>query len=52
VQGALLGPAPAHVERVAGVYRWQIHLRAPAVQPLLCAVPPHWIVEVDPEDLR
>lgn len=49
---ALLGPAPAFVERVDGVYRRQIHLRAPNVQLLLSAVPPHWQVEVDPEDLR
>lgn len=52
VPDALLGPAPAYVERVNGVYRWQLHLRAPSVQQLLTIVPPHWLVEVDPEELR
>ena len=52
IPAALLGPAPAYVERVNGIYRWQLHLRAPNIQPLLSVVPPHWIVEVDPEDLR
>jgi primosomal protein N' (replication factor Y) (superfamily II helicase) len=52
VPDAVLGPAPAYAERVKGVYRWQLHLRAPNVQALLGAVPPYWIVEVDPEDLR
>jgi uncharacterized protein YcbX len=52
VQDALLGPAPAYVERVNGIYRWQLHLRAANVQQLLSVVPPHWVVEVDPEDLR
>ena len=52
VPDAVLGPAPAYAERVKGVYRWQLHLRAPKVQALLSVVPPYWIVEVDPEDLR
>jgi primosomal protein N' (replication factor Y) (superfamily II helicase) len=52
VPDALLGPTPAYVERVNGIYRWQLHLRAPNVQPLLSVVPPHWIVEIDPEELR
>lgn len=52
VPDAVLGPAPAYAERVKGVYRWQLHLRAPNVQALLGVVPPYWIVEVDPEDLR
>lgn len=52
LSNAVLGPAPAPIERVNGVYRWQIYLRAPNVQPLLSVVPPHWTVEVDPEDLR
>lgn len=52
IPDALLGPAPAYVERVNGVYRWQLYLRAPNVQLLLSVVPPHWRVEVDPEDLR
>lgn len=49
---SVLGPAPAYVERVKGMYRWHLHLRGPNVQPLLTVVPPHWIVELDPEDLR
>lgn len=52
IPDALLGPAPAFVERIDGVYRWQLHLRVPNVQPFLSAVPPHWQVEVDPEELR
>jgi len=52
IPDALLGPAPAYIERVNGVYRWQLHLRAPNVQQLLNVVPPHWLVEVDPEELR
>jgi primosomal protein N' (replication factor Y) len=52
IPDALLGPAPAYLERVDGVYRWQLHLRAPNVQQLLSVVPPHWLVEVDPEELR
>ncbi|MCL4543255.1 MAG: primosomal protein N' [Chloroflexi bacterium] len=49
---AIVGPAPAYIERVNDVYRWQIHLRVTQPQPLLEVVPPHWTVEIDPETVR
>jgi primosomal protein N' (replication factor Y) len=49
---AIVGPAPAYIECVGDVYRWQIHLRVPQALPVLDVVPPHWLVEIDPETVR
>ncbi|WP_029215366.1 primosomal protein N' [Kallotenue papyrolyticum] len=50
---ALIGPAPAFMERVRGRYRWHLLLRAPSVHPLLDALGPlpGWIIDVDPVSL-
>lgn len=50
---ALIGPAPAFMERVRGRYRWHLLLRAPSVHPLLEALGslPGWTIDVDPVSL-
>ncbi len=50
---AIIGPAPAFMERVRGRYRWHLLLRAPDVHPVLDEVGPlpGWIVDVDPGSL-
>jgi primosomal protein N' (replication factor Y) len=47
---ALIGPAPAFMERVRGRYRWHTLVRAADVQPLLDELGPlpGWIIDVDP----
>jgi primosomal protein N' (replication factor Y) len=47
---ALIGPAPAFMQRIRGRYRWHVVVRAPEVQRLLDALGPlpGWTVDVDP----
>lgn len=47
---AVIGPAPAFMERVRGRYRWHLLVRAPDVHPLLdeLGALPGWTVDVDP----
>ena len=47
---AIIGPAPAFMERVRGRSRWHLLLRAPDVQPVLDDLGPlpGWMVDVDP----
>jgi primosomal protein N' (replication factor Y) len=47
---AIIGPAPAFMERVRGRYRWHLLVRAPDVHPLLDELGPlpGWTVDVDP----
>lgn len=47
---AIIGPAPAFMQRVRGRYRWHLVVRAPHVQPLLDLLGPlpGWTVDVDP----
>jgi len=47
---AIIGPAPAFMERVRGRSRWHLLLRAPDVQPVLDGLGPlpGWTVDVDP----
>jgi primosomal protein N' (replication factor Y) len=54
VQNArLIGPAPAFVARLRGMYRWQVLLLARDVHALLKGLefPPGWAVDVDPVSL-
>jgi primosomal protein N' (replication factor Y) len=46
----VVGPAPAHPQRVRGRYRWHVILRGPNPQPLLekLPLPKGWILDVDP----
>ncbi len=46
----LIGPAPAHPQRVRGHYRWHLILRGGSLHNLLAAVPvpKGWTVDVDP----
>ena len=47
---AVIGPAPAFMERVRGRFRWHVLVRAPDVHPLLDALGPlpGWTVDIDP----
>jgi primosomal protein N' (replication factor Y) len=47
----IIGPAPAFVARVKGIYQWHVVVRGPEIHPLLDIVPDDWIVDVDPVDL-
>jgi primosomal protein N' (replication factor Y) len=51
----LLGPAPAFYERVRGLYRWQIAVRATSrniLREIAAEIPPaSWQVELDPNSL-
>jgi primosomal protein N' (replication factor Y) len=49
----LVGPAPAFLERLRELYRWQIIVRGPDLRPLLREVSPEdlptgWSVDIDP----
>ncbi len=46
----VLGPTPAYPARLRGRYRWQLILRGAKPRALLdrLAVPPGWVVDVDP----
>ncbi len=50
---ALIGPAPAFMERMRGRYRWHLLVRAKDVHPLLDVLGPlpGWTVDVDPGSL-
>jgi primosomal protein N' (replication factor Y) len=50
---AVIGPAPAFMERVRGRYRWHLLVRAPNIHPLLDALGPlpGWTVDVDPVNM-
>jgi primosomal protein N' (replication factor Y) len=50
---ALIGPTPAHTQRLRGRYRWQIVIRAPDPNAILEKVPfpPGWTVDIDPVSL-
>ncbi|PLS82799.1 MAG: primosomal protein N' [Chloroflexi bacterium] len=47
---AVIGPAPAFMERMRGKYRWHLLVRAPDIHPLLDELGPlpGWTVDVDP----
>lgn len=45
---AVVGPAPAYLERLRGKSRWQIFLRGHGFAPLLDVVPRGWTVDIDP----
>jgi primosomal protein N' (replication factor Y) (superfamily II helicase) len=47
---AVIGPAPAFMERVRGRFRWHLLVRAPDVHPLLDELGPlpGWTVDIDP----
>ena len=49
----VLGPTPAYPARLRGQYRWQLLLRGPNPRTLLdkVAVPPSWVIDVDPVGL-
>jgi primosomal protein N' (replication factor Y) len=51
----ILGPAPAFIPQVKGLYEWQIYLKIPpekdsVKQELLEAVPKDWKIDVEPID--
>lgn len=50
---AVIGPAPAFMERVRGRYRWHLLVRAADVHPLLDELGPlpGWTVDVDPSSM-
>lgn len=52
VEADLIGPAPAFVAKIRGVFQWQIVLRAPPANfdAMLDEMParPGWIVDIDP----
>jgi primosomal protein N' (replication factor Y) len=50
---AVIGPAPAFMERMRGRYRWHLLVRASVVHPLLDELGPlhGWTVDVDPGNL-
>ncbi len=50
---AVIGPAPAFMERVRGRFRWHVLVRAPNVHPLLdeLGTLPGWIVDIDPSSM-
>jgi primosomal protein N' (replication factor Y) len=52
-QTSLIGPAPCFLERLAGMYRWQIILRGPDPASLLRThpIPREWTIEVNPPSL-
>jgi len=49
----VIGPAPAFLPRLQGVYRWQITILAPDVHPLLAplSLPAGWSLDIDPVTL-
>jgi primosomal protein N' (replication factor Y) len=49
----VIGPAPPHVPKWHGRYRWQITVRSPDPQELLreLPLPEGWIIDVDPASL-
>jgi primosomal protein N' (replication factor Y) len=49
----ILGPAPAHLPRLRGRWRWNVALRGVEPSPLLreAALPRGWVVDVDPASL-
>jgi primosomal protein N' (replication factor Y) len=52
-QSDIVGPAPAFLERLRGMYRWQVIVRGPELRPLLHALAhedlPHgWAIDIDP----
>jgi primosomal protein N' (replication factor Y) len=52
-QSDIVGPAPAFLERLRGVYRWQVIVRGAELRPLLHALAredlPHgWAIDIDP----
>jgi primosomal protein N' (replication factor Y) len=49
----IMGPTPAHPARLRGHFRWQLVLRGARPRMLLnkVAVPPGWVVDVDPVGL-
>ncbi len=50
---AVIGPAPAFMEKVRDRYRWHLLLRGHDLQPVLAALGPlpGWAVDVDPQSL-
>jgi primosomal protein N' (replication factor Y) (superfamily II helicase) len=49
----IVGPAPAFIERLRGVYRWQLILRGPDPRTIIQAMAPGelgdgWMVDIDP----
>jgi primosomal protein N' (replication factor Y) len=47
----VIGPAPAFVTKIKGIYQWQLLVRGPMIHSLLDLVPDDWIIDVDPVDL-
>jgi len=47
----VIGPAPAFVARVNGIFQWQVLVRASELSPILGVVPDDVVVDVDPVDL-
>ena len=50
---AVLGPAPAYIQRLRGRFRWQLVLRGSALPAFLAPIqfPQGWIVDIDPVSL-
>ncbi|HEX5368706.1 MAG TPA: primosomal protein N', partial [Dehalococcoidia bacterium] len=49
----LIGPAPPHIPKWHGRYRWQITLRSPGPEELLrdLTLPEGWVLDIDPASL-
>lgn len=49
----LLGPTPAFVAKIRGVYQWQLVMRTGDMERMLdgLPVPPGWSVDIDPESM-
>ncbi|MCL0090955.1 primosomal protein N', partial [Dehalococcoidia bacterium] len=49
----LIGPSPAHAQRIRGRYRWQLIIRGPDPMSIISKVPipQGWSVDIDPVGL-
>jgi primosomal protein N' (replication factor Y) len=49
----IIGPAPPHIPKWHGRYRWQITLRSPEPAELLrdLALPEGWVLDIDPASI-
>jgi len=48
----LIGPVPCYYQQIAGLWRWQIILRAAAPQRMIPDIlPDGWSVDIDPVTL-
>ena len=47
----IIGPAPAYMGRINGIYHWHLVLRGKSIHDLLDVVPEDVIVDIDPVDM-